>query len=86
MCHRPDEEQAVDATEEPGKTDGAMGPPLPMLAERPVWLEDRGLVSQIFDRLLRFVESVQCRDEFLPLPFLCQLDASQPPFPQGILT
>jgi hypothetical protein len=85
MCYHPDEEQAVNATEEPGKTGGAMGPPLPMLAERPVRLEDGGLVSQIFDRLLRLVEFMQARDEFLPLPFLCQLDAPQPPLPQRVL-
>ena len=85
MCHGPDEEQAIDGTEKPGKTDGAMGPPLPVLAKRPVGLEDGRLVPQIFDRLPRFVESIQARDEFLSLPLLSQFDSPQLPFPQSIL-
>ena len=85
MCHCPDEEQAIDATEKPGKTDGAMGPPLPVLTERPVRLEDGGLVLHIFNRLPRFVESIQACDEFLPLPILSQFDSPQLPFPQCIL-
>lgn len=61
MSHCPDEEQAIDGTEKPWKTDGMMGPPLPMLAERPVRLEDLSLIPQIFDRLPRFVESIEAR-------------------------
>ena len=69
-----------------GKTDGSMGPPLTVLAKRPVRRKHRRLVLLICDRLLRFMKPVEAREEFVLVPLRTLLDPPQLPLPQRILS
>src|SRR5512140_1665589 len=62
-----------------------MGPPLPVLAKRPVRLEDGRLIAWIFHHLPRFMESIEAHDELLPFPLRRQFNPSQLPLPECIL-
>ena len=77
----PEEIQSIHDSEKPREADGSMGPPLAVSAKRPVRRKDRRLVVMVLDRLPRFMEPVEPREEFILIPLRAQFDSPQLPLP-----